>query len=314
MTHMATDQALKCLATILRPSGTAEAPACAVALLVATLLLSTPPTFASPDDSPHRLIAQRADVLVTVKFVLKVKMAGAGADREIEGETACLLIDDQGMVVCSNTELGGYVGLMSQLMGRGSGFDVTAAPREIEVIPSDGGEGLDARLVARDSERDLAWVQVEEGVDKLGSVTPEAAEGGKRNIAFLDLDDRAELTAGDRFYRLRRMDKFFGSVPVVTEGVVAAVIEKPRRLLVPSEPASGGFGLPVFTAEGRLVGITVIQMPAAEDQIGGMLSAGLSFLSSAAKLQDMVGGLILPAAEVAKATRLAREVAAEDEE
>ncbi len=280
---------------------------CLVALFA--ILLSTT-LAASPAANPHRSIAERADVLVTVKFVLKVKMAGAGADREIEGQTACLLIDDQGLVLCSNTELGGYVGLMSQMMGRGGGFDVTAAPREIEVIPGGGGEGLDARLVARDSERDLAWVQVEEGVDSLGV----PAEGGKRRIAFLDLDDHAELTAGDRFYRLRRMDKFFGSVPVVTEGVVAAVIEKPRKLLVPSEPASGGFGLPVFTAEGHLVGITVIQMPAAEDQIGGMLSSGLSFLSSAAKLQDMVGGLILPAAEVAKATRLAREVAAEDEE
>ncbi len=260
--------------------------------------------------SPHLLIAERANVLVTVKFVLKVKMAGAGADREIEGETACLLIDEQGLVLCSNTELGGYIGLMSQMMGRGGGFDVTAAPREIEVVPNDGGEGLDGRLVARDSERDLAWVQIEEEVERLGTV---AADGGRR-VAFLDLSDRAELGAGDRFYRLRRMDKFFGSVPVVTEGVVAAVIEKPRRLLVPSEPANGGFGLPVFSAGGRLVGITVIQMPAAEDQFGGMLSSGLSFLSSAAKLQDMVGGLILPAAEVARATRLAREVAAEEEE
>ena len=288
---------------------------CFISLLI--LLLSLP-LDASPAPNPHILIAEHADVLVTVKFVLKVKMAGAGADREIEGETTCLLIDDDGLVLCSNTELGGYVSLMSQLMGRGGGFNVSAAPREIEVVPNDGGEGLDARLVARDSERDLAWVQVEEGVEKLG-VAPEgdertALEGGERKIAALDLDDRVELGAGDRFYRLRRMDKFFGSVPVVTEGVVAAVIEKPRRLLVPSEPASGGFGLPVFTADGRLVGITIIQMPAAEDQIGGMLSAGLSFLSSAAKLQDMVGGLILPAAEVAKATRLAREVAAEDEE
>ena len=276
------------------------------ALLAGIAILLALPLGASEDPPPHVRIAERADVLVTVKFVLKVKMAGAGADREIEGETACLLIDAEGLVLCSNTELGGYVSLMSQMMGRGGGFDVSAAPREIEVIPAGGGEGLDARLIARDSERDLAWVQVEDGAESLG--------GDGTQISFLDLDDRAELDAGDRFYRLRRMDKFFGSVPVVTEGVVAAVIEKPRRLLVPSEPANGGFGLPVFTAEGRLVGITVIQMPAAEDQITGMLSSGMSFLSSAAKLQDMVGGLILPAADVAKATRLAREVAAEEAE
>ena len=268
------------------------------------------PLAVSSQPSPHVLIAERADVLVSVKFVLKVKMAGGGADREIEGETTCLVIDAEGLVLCSNTELGGYVSLMSQLMGRGAGFEVSAMPREIEVVPADGSEGLDARLVARDSERDLAWVQVEDGVDRPAAGTPE----GRQAMPAVDLDHRAELAAGDRFYRLRRMDQFFGSVPVVSEGVVAAVIDKPRKLLVPSEPASGGFGLPVFNADGRLVGVTVIQMPAAEDRIEGMLSSGLSFLGSAAKLQDMVGGLILPAADVAKATRLAREVAAEDEE
>ncbi len=270
-------------------------------LLSITLTLPTLPVAAAPEVAdPYRGIAERADVLVTVKFVLNVKMPGAGADREIEGETTCLSIDAEGLVLCSNTELGGYVGLMSQMMGRGGGFDVTAAPRKIEVMPDDGGEGLDARLVARDSERDLAWVRIEK------------VEGGRQPV-FLDLSDHVEIGAGDLYYRLRRMDKFFGSAPVVTEGVVAAVIDKPRRLLVPSEPASGGFGLPVFTASGRLVGITVIQMPAAEDQASAMLSGSLPFLSSAAKLQDMVGGLILPAAEVAKATRLAREVAAEEE-
>ncbi len=274
----------------------------AIALLFSLAL--TPPILADPDPTatpnPYRRITERAGVLVTVEFVLKVKMPGAGADREVEGETICPLIDPDGLVLCSNTELGGYVTLMAQMMGRGAGLDVTAAPRKIKVVPSGGGEGQSARLVARDSERDLAWLQIED-----------APENRKR--PFLDLSDHAELGVGDRFFRLRRLDDFFGSAPVVTEGVVAAVVEKPRKLLVPAEPASGGFGLPVFDAAGTLVGVTVIQMPAAEDQIGANLAGGMSFLSSAAKLQDMVGGLILPAADVAKATRLARELAAEDE-
>ncbi len=269
----------------------------AAAAAGAVLLWAAPPAGAEAD--LHRRLAERADVLVGVQFVLKVKM-GAGGDRDIDGETTCLMIDAEGLVLCSNTELGGYVSLMSQMMGRG-GFDVTATPREIEVFLAGRSDALAARLEARDSERDLAWVRIEGGGEKL-------------NAPFLDLTSSAELEAGDRFYRLRRMDEFFGSVPVVTEGVVAAVVSKPRKLLVPSVPASGGFGLPVFSSEGRLVGITVIQMPAAEDRVDPTLAGGMSFLSSAAKLQDMVGGLILPAAEVAKATRLARESFADDED
>ncbi len=253
------------------------------------------------EGNPYRSLGAKTEVMVDVTFVLKVKMPGAGGGREIEGETTCLLIDAEGLVLCSNTELGGYVGLMSQLMGRGSGFDMTAAPREIKVLVGDHTGGLDGHLLARDSERDLAWVKLDEPITEPG-------------IRFLDLAQSAELQPGDRFYRLRRMDKFFGSAPIVTEGVVAARVERPRKLLVPAEPASGGFGLPVFTAEGQFVGMTVILVPAAEDQVGGMLNSGMSFLSSAAKLEDMVGGLIMPAAELAKATRLARESFAEDEE
>ncbi len=268
------------------------------------IVVSGGPLLAEPTPSlknPYQQLTERANVLVGVKFVLKVKMTGAGGDREIDGETTCLLIDAKGLVLCSNTELGGFVSLMSQMMGRGSGFDVTAAPREIEVLLDDRSDGLAARLLARDTERDLAWVQLDESVGGLES-------------RVLDLTRDAELGPGDRFYSVRRLDKFFGSVPVVGAGTIAAVISKPRKLLVPAEPATGGLGKPMFTADGRLVGITVIQMPAAEDQIGSLLAGGMSFLSSAAKLQDMVGGLILPASEVAKATRLARASFAEDEE
>ncbi|MEM7352886.1 MAG: serine protease [Acidobacteriota bacterium] len=274
-----------------------------ITMLLAALVM--PSVAAAQQDaaatSPLQSLPQRGDVLVTVKFVLNVSMAGAGADREVESETTCLMIDPEGLVLCSNTELGGYVSLMSQMMGRGSGFDVTATPRGLEVVLSEGDDGLDAQLLARDTERDLAWVRIEGDL-----------EG--RTIAAVDLSDSAELAVGDQFYRLRRMDKFFGSQPVVSEGTVAAVLSKPRKLLVPSQPMSGGFGLPVFDATGKLVGLTVIQTPGAEDQINGALAGGMSFLSSAAKLQDMVGGLILPAADLAKATRLARESFAEDDE
>lgn len=262
------------------------------------------PLAARPVESvanPFQQLIERANTLVTVQFVLNLKMAGAGGDREIEGSTTCLMIDDDGLVLCSNTELGGYAALMSQMMGRGNGFDVTATPRGLKVVLGDHGEGLDAQLLARDTERDLAWVRIEGDLESL-------------EIAALDLSHSAEIAVGESFYRLRRMDEFFGSVPVVTEGTVAAVVSKPRALLVPSTPVSGGFGLPVFDAAGRVVGITVIQTPGAEDPIGGMLAGGMSFLSSAAKLQDMVGGLILPIADVVKATRLARESFAADEE
>ena len=105
---------------------TRRRPAAAILVsFVLSVLASTSPTVGG-GDSPHRLLAEKAAALATVKFVLKVKM-GAGGDREIEGETTCPLIDAEGLVLCFNTELGGYVSLMSRMMGHGGGFNVSAA-------------------------------------------------------------------------------------------------------------------------------------------------------------------------------------------
>lgn len=262
-----------------------------------TVLATAAAPAGAGDAGPYTALLAEADALVTVKFVLNVKMPGMSADREIDGEIACLLIDGEGLTLCSNTELGGYVGLMSRMGG--GGFEVSATPTEIEVMVGDAVDGLPATLLVRDSDRDLVWLSLDE----------KPAEP----LPFLDLSRGAELGVGDVFYRLRRLDKFFGRVPLVEQGVVAAITAKPRKLLVPSPAAAAGSGLPVFTADGRVVGVTVVQMPSLEDAATAT-QGGMGFLGAAAQMQDMVGGLILPVADIVKATRLAREIAAEDDD
>lgn len=267
-----------------------------LALLLVLTLAPAPAVPAGADGAgPYTSLLTHADALVTVKFVLNVKMQGMSTDREVDSETACLLIDAEGLVLCSSTELGGYVGLVSRMAGN-PGFSASATPTEIKVVVGDAGDGLSATLVVRDSDRDLAWLSIDE----------ELAEP----LPFLDLSHGAELEVGDVFYRLRRLDKFFGRAPLVEQGIVAAITEKPRKLLVPSPAAAAGSGLPVFTADGRVVGVTVVQMPSLEDAASAT-QGGMGFLGAAAQMQDMVGGLILPVADVVKATKLAREIAAE---
>jgi len=271
----------------------------AAALCALSMVTAWPSPTAAED--PYQRLLANTEALVTVKFVLKVKMEG-GADSEFEGEIMCLLIDAEGLVLCSNTELGGYINLMSRAMGRGPGLNISAVPTDIEVLIGDENEGREARLLARDSDRDLAWVRIQD-------------RGDAPPLPYLDFTRSAVLDVGDRFYSLRRMDKFFGSAPMVTAGTVGAVTRKPRQLLVPSPALDSGYGVPIFTAEGQLVGVTVLQMPSFEDDGGDLFSHPMALLGESVKLQDMVGGMILPAAEVVKATRLAREIfAAEDEE
>ncbi|MEM1204551.1 MAG: serine protease [Acidobacteriota bacterium] len=245
--------------------------------------------------NPFRDLQARAEAVVTVRFVLKVQMPGV--DREVDNEVACLVIGADGLVLCSQTDLGGYIGIMARIVGRAE-QPISSQPREVKVLLGDDRNGgLAARLVAQDRDRDLAWLLIDE--------PPE-------NLPHVDLNEVADLSVGDRAYQLRRLDDYFGREPVVSEMVIGAVTDKPRRLLVPSRPLEGYLGSPVFTADGKLVGLTVVQVPS-EGEGAPMMSSARTLPGQASKLDDMIGGVILPAADIVRATALAREMHAADE-
>lgn len=254
------------------------------------------PAVAGPDHA--RLLAEKSPALVTVRFVLQVKMAGMGMDdgQETESEITGVMIDPTGLVLCSNTQLQGMVNVMDRFMGGGAGFDVTATPTELEVLVGDETEGLAASLVARDSDLDLAWIRID--------------DPRERAFVALDFGAGADLAVGDTFVTLRRLDRYFGRQPVFTEGQVGGVVSRPRKLYVPSTPLAVGYGLPVFDAAGRVAGITVLELPAVEEGA----TNPLAMMSSLADFQELFGSLVLPASEVARATALAREVSAADAE
>lgn len=250
---------------------------------------------AAQEESPHQALLEKADALVNVKFVLKVKMDG-GQGSEHEGEVTCALIAGDGLILCSNTELGGFVTQMSRF---GRGASVSAAPSDLEVVLAGRTEAVKARLLVRDSDRDLVWIRLEEPPDE--------------PLPHLDFSDDATPQVGERFYTLTRLDKFFGGLPIVNEGTVGAVVKKPRHLYVPSGLPTVGFGVPAFTAEGRLIGVTILQMPSSQDE-GVNFRNPYSVVGTSLAMQQMISGLILPAAEIVEATSLALEIAAEDEE
>lgn len=241
-------------------------------------------------------LVERADALVTVRFVVKVQMPGI--DQETENEIQCVAIDPQGLVLCSHTELGGYFGVMARLMGRSDAV-ISAAPTDVQVVSADGTE-YGADLVARDSDRDLAWLM-------LRDVAAEAS------LPYLDFTDHAEPVIGAPMYHLRRMVPYFGSVPVVAEARIAAVLDQPRRLIVPSRP-DGRLGMPAFSDDGRLLGLFVSQVPGNDDSQAVMGARSRALPGQSGPQDDMLGGAILPAPDIVRATKLARQVWAEDQE
>lgn len=264
-----------------------------LALLLGQLADAAPSSAAAPD-YPHARLAARADALVGVRYVLKV--ATSGAERELNGETLCLLIGGDGLLLCSNNEMGGYVQQLTQLMNRGPMPAVVSTPKELRVLLGNDSKGLPAKVIARDSDRDLAWLRLD--------AVPAGLE-----LHPLALDEQREAVLGEPLYRLRRLDRFFGSVPIVESGVVGALVDHPRKLLIAADLDGGHLGMPIFGGDGKLLGMTVVQLPGEE---GGDMDFGHGLPGQATKFDDMVGSVVLPASELAKATKLALEIHQQD--
>lgn len=263
----------------------------AAAIVAVSAAAGFSPARAGEGDDYQKFLAEKAPALVTIKFVLKVSMGGMMAgmgDQENETEITAVMIDPKGIALCSNTQLGGFTGIMQRMMGA-MGGEITATPTDLKVLIGDDTEGVDAELIARDSELDLAWVRIKEPGDK--------------KFAFADLSNAAKPKMGQRLLTVRRMGKYYARIAVVGEGRIGGVTKKPRDLYVPTGDIGAALGLPVYTESGQIVGVAIMQMPDAEDT--EMNPAAI--FSQLGNMQEMMSGLILPAADVAKATRRALE-------
>jgi len=262
------------------------------ALLLFGLLAGATDAHADEKAEFQRLLKDRADTVVTLKLVLKMKGGFFGADgQEMEREVSAVMIEPQGLVLASSTELGGIPPTVRRMMSR-MGGELSVIPSDIKVLVGDDTEGLEGELLARDSDLDLAWVKVK--------------DPGEKTFPALDLSRSVKPELGQRLLAVTRMNKYFDRAPVVVEVRLAGSTTKPRELYVPSGPLSETFCTPVYTPDGTLVGVTVLQFP----ELDVSADDPFSMSGQMAGLESVMSGFILPAEEVLKATRRAKEVAA----
>jgi len=177
-----------------------------------------------------------------VQVVVQVKMTGEmgssmGEKQEFQTEASCVVIDPDGLVLCSNTLLGGYMSLIERVTG--GRMEMTATPTQIKVLVADEPKPLEAKLLVRDSDLDLAWLQVK-------------APAGKK-FTYVDLAKSATPKVGDPFFAIRRLDKFFDRTATVYEGRIGGTVKKPRTLFVPTATAESSLGLPALGPAGEVL-------------------------------------------------------------
>ena len=235
------------------------------------------------------LLTQRQEALVTVKFLLQVKVGGAmaaalGGDQELENEVTCVVIGAKGLVLCSNTLFNAYVDLMAKMVP--AGLELSPVPKDIKILTGKDGENLDASLVVRDSDRDLVWLQID--------------DVGEQTFSFIDFSQGAEPALGEEIVAVWRMDRYFERRAVLSASRLGGALQRPRRLLMPATPFSGGLGSPVFDAAGKPVGLVISQVP--DDGSVSQSDNPFASMRQSLRLQQGMQGLILPASEIVKAT------------
>jgi S1-C subfamily serine protease len=251
--------------------------AAAALTVLAGSLLTSPAvgstTNAAAPMSAKQMVEKHGGALVHVKFVLKIE--GMGQDREMPEEIGGIMIEDSGLVLVSNFQTGGMAGMMGA-----SGMSAT--PREIKVLIGDDQEGVDATLIARDSEADLAWVKI---TDPKG-----------KKFEAIDFSKGASPELGDEVIFIGRKGKYFDRVPFVQVQRIEAVTKKPRHLYLVETQA---YGSPAFSSEGAPVGVVIFQTPNREESEGASMD-----------MSDRGGLAILPASDIMTATARAKEAAA----
>jgi len=216
-------------------------------LLLPALFLLTRSGAADDAATIEALFRDRAPSVVCVKFVLSIafSMGGEAQKQESNAEVRGVMIDPSGLVMLANDHLHGSIPPRLLAMVRRSGGSVDSTPSSIKVLFGNEAKEYEAVLVARDSNLNLAFVQI--------------LDLEKREVAHVDLSKSAEVKIGSSLYGVTRMGRGFDCAPRFGRVLVTGKVEKPRAMWAIASNLDG-LGMPVFDAEGVPAGILASQV------------------------------------------------------
>lgn len=178
------------------------------------------------------VLTQNQEALVQVEIILHLTISMAGQQTRNQEQKFMIpgtTINAQGLTVISasgidiSRQVPANIKVDSQILGA-------------KIIQNDGTE-ISARVALKDEDLDLVFVVPEK---------PGAA------YAFVTLDRAAEAKPLDEILALGRMDMSANRTPLLQVGLLAGIIEKPRRYYVGPPVAPGN---PAFTTEGKCLGL-----------------------------------------------------------
>jgi hypothetical protein len=247
----------------------------ALILILVALTISSAPATSRAQEETVEVTARKllethkgSLVVVTAKGLLKAKTSGDPLpDREQQRRTLGITIGDDGLVVVSNSAIDAAVGLAGQQAQMNDKVvTIQSASTEFGNVEISYGDTtlLRGKVVRQDVEADVAFV------------LPDAAEVKALNKKFdkVDLSQfAATAEAADMVVGLSRSSAVYGYMPTLVMGRITGVFKGERTFFVTD--AGTAQGVPVFTLDGKPVGVTVVRIIDGQPSgVLGTLSAG----------------------------------------
>jgi hypothetical protein len=253
----------------------------AICLGLALLLAPACPAQADDQGAAARAVSATAgDAVVQVRIVIKYRMATEGEEEQEEentSEVTATVVDPSGLAVCALSEVD-PTHRMKMMGQEEEGFKFEADVTSVKYVLGEGKE-IAAKIVLRDQDLDLAFVR--------------PTEAQAEPFKAVDLAQAASPEVMDELVVLGRLGEAANRAPYVAMDRVTAIVTKPRTLYVAGVSSwVAGLGIPAFTLDGKIVGITVMRsIPSA---------AGSSEEGGATSMP-----VVLPAADILKVAKQA---------
>jgi len=257
------------------------------ALLAFAVLLAVQ---AEADDSAARgrqVVGRWEKAVVTVRVTIKIRMAERGresGEQESTLEGRATFIDPDGLAVLSLSDIDPTI-MLSAMMGEQPETKMETEVRDVKLRLASGKE-VPGKIVLRDKDLGLAFARPADKLDEA--------------LSPISLADSAKPEILDEIVILSRLGELANRTTSVCLDRVQAIVTKPRTMYIPGLGAMiAGTGCPVFSLDGKLVGLLVMRAAPPQAARTGFMPTDLLGLN--------ILPIILPAGEILEVAKQARQ-------
>lgn len=234
-------------------------------------------------EQAQKLVDTYKNTALKVKVIINYWTVFQGQEsskEEQKYEVMGTVIDKKGTVVTSAFAVDPSK-LFRQFASEESGFQMKSELKELKIILPDNKE-LDAKVALRDDKLDLVFLRPK---------TP------PENVAFdcVELDNSAEPQLMDEVLSIKRMEEDVDRAVFISLSRIGGIITKPRLYYLPMNELEPGS--PVFTLDGKFVGVNAIKLSKTEG------SSSRSFMS----FESPFSSVILPAKAIKESAAQIKE-------